>query len=78
MTEKTFHAETDGVIDQVEVTIRTEGDDEHLAELIHQDLVNRAHEINQIVELQKHPTATNPEMVVDWEGWLEGEVKDEE
>lgn len=64
---------TDGVIDTVEVEIRVNGDDEHLAELIHSDLVSRADELNQIVELGQHPAATTPQTRVDWEGWLAGD-----
>lgn len=71
--QSTFHVETDGVIDTVEVTIRCEGDDEHLAELIHRDLVSRADEINQIVELGKHPAATYPQTEIDWEGWFQND-----
>lgn len=67
---------TDGVIDTVEVEITVEGDYEHLAELIHSDLVSRADELNQIVELDRHPAATDPPMRVDWEGWLHGEYDD--
>lgn len=74
-TEATFHVETDGVIGTVEVEIRVSGDDEHLAELIHSDLVSRADELNQIVELDRHPDATNPQTRVDWEGWLRGDYE---
>jgi hypothetical protein len=78
MTDNKFQAETEGVIDAVEVTIRTSGDDEHLAELVHQTLVSRAEEINQVVEQGTHPSATTPPMDVDWEGWLAGDYDDVE
>lgn len=67
---------TDGVIGTVEVDITVEGDDEKLAEFIHSDLTGRAEEINQIVELDRHPAATTPPTRVDWEGWLHGEYDD--
>lgn len=65
--------QTDGVIDTTEVEIRVNGDDEHLAELIHSDLVARADVLNQIVELGIHPEATMPPSRVDWEGWQSGD-----
>jgi len=70
--------ETDGIIQQVEVTITVEAPEEHehLAELIHSDLTTRADEINQIAELGKHPDATNPKANVDWEGWHDGDYDD--
>lgn len=68
--------QTDGVIDTVEVSIETSGDDEHLAELIHHDLTGRAEELNQIVELGKHPDAAIPPTRIDWEGWLHGDYDD--
>lgn len=68
----TYHAEVDGVIDNVEVSISVEGD-EALAEKILMDLESRAEEINQIVELDRHPAATDPSVRIDWEGWQRGE-----
>lgn len=65
--------QTGGVIENTEVEIRVSGDDEHLAELIHSDLVSRADELNQIAELGKHPDATTSQTRVDWEGWLNGD-----
>lgn len=71
-----YRSETSGVIDTVEVTITVTGDDEHLADLIHSDLTARADELNQIVELGRHPAATSPPSRVDWEGWLHGDYDD--
>jgi len=68
-----YSVETDGVINSIEVTISVEGEDEHLADLIHSDLTSRADELNQIVEGGVHPHATIPPSRVDWEGWLNGE-----
>lgn len=72
-----YSVQTDGVINHVEVEIRCVAfpEEEHLAELIHQDLVSRADEINQIVELDIHPEATTPTNRIGWEGWQNGEYE---
>jgi len=65
---------TNGTIGGMDVTIEIEGDDETLANLIYADLVGRCDELNQIVEVGRHPAATSPNMSANWEGWLDGEI----
>jgi hypothetical protein len=71
-----YRSETHGEIAGVHVTVTVEGENEHLADLIHTDLTSRADELNQIVELDRHPDATNPPTRADWEGWFHGEYDD--
>lgn len=72
-TDDTYRLETFGEIAGVDVTVVVEGDDEHLADLIHMDLTSRGDELNQIIELERHPDATEPPTRVDWEGFLRGD-----
>lgn len=74
---ESFHVETSGEIGEVDVTIRCEGE-EKLAEFIHMDLVNRADEIRQIVELDRHPEAVDVQTKIDWVGWQNGEYSNDD
>jgi len=63
-----------GTIGRIEVEITLSGDDEQLANLLFADLQGHCDELNQIVELDRHPDATEPPMTADWEAYLNGEL----